>query len=489
MKKILTIALIMINMICFAQVRIHVHLDSAIDRSITGKLFIYTSTDTIKGVPNSPDIANPQPMYSVPVNNWTKQSIITIDDHATAFSTPLSKLTPGVYKIAGVVDGNPEERGSFNPGSFYSTKEARLEINNNGQGETHLYLNREPIRGFKETESLKLVHLKSSLLSSFHKKDITLKAAVVLPKEYANDTSKKFPVVYIIPGWGGTHFDVQGSFARTRYGMDQGAPKIYVYLNPETQTPFGLHCFVDSRVNGPWGKALVEELIPYINKTYRSTGSPKNNFVVGQSSGGYAALWLPLNYPKAFGGGWAVSPDPVDFSNFTGVELYSKKANVYTDASGNEIPFFIIDGKPATTLKKFIALEIFEGDGGQFQSFEAEFGVPDKQGRPKQIFDRETGAIDPKIVKTWEPYDLGKFVSKNWKSLQADLNNRLHVYAGEKDNFFLNKAVEAFGEKAKKANAKIVVELIPNANHFSIWSPEFTARVQKEIDEMTLSNR
>ena len=291
--------------------------------------------------------------------------------------------------------------------------------------------------------------------------------------------------VGVIPGWGGTHFDAQSAGMRKRYGMSEGLPKIYVYLNPETQTPFGLHCFVDSRVNGPWGRALVEELQPYIRKTYHASALAKETFVVGQSSGGYPALWLPLHYPKAFGGGWAVSPDPVDFSNFAGVELYAKNANMYKAADGSDIPFYIVNGKPLSTTKTIIDIENFEGDGGQYQSFEAEFGMPDKNGRPKQVFNRETGAVDAAVLKEWEPYDLGRYVQQHWSTLKDDLaGGKLHVYAGANDNFQLNKSVMAFEKKIREVNADIVVEIFPGADHFSMWSPAFTSRIQKEMDDL-----
>lgn len=71
-------------------------------------------------------------------------------------------------------------------------------------------------------------------------------------------------MVYIIPGWAGTHHNAYNEGHLTNYANGIGEEKIYVFLNPETQTPFGLHAFVDSRVNGPWGTALVEELMPFI---------------------------------------------------------------------------------------------------------------------------------------------------------------------------------------------------------------------------------
>ncbi len=121
------------------------------------------------------------------------------------------------------------------------------------------------------------------------------------------------------------------------------------------------------------------------------------------------------------------------------------------------------------------------GDGGQMQSFEAEFGVPDKNGKPAQLFDRVTGKVNAKLVKKWKEYDLAKMLLQKKRNLQPHAS-KIHVFAGAEDNFLLQKAVEAFAEKAKQAGIPLVAELIPNADHWSIWSKWFTERMQMELD-------
>jgi S-formylglutathione hydrolase FrmB len=292
-----------------------------------------------------------------------------------------------------------------------------------------------------------------------------------------------YPVVFVIPGWGGTHYDVYYPAIAKRYGFTTGKEKIFVYLNPETNNPFGLHAFIDSRVNGPWGKALVEELIPYLAKHYRISTNSNQHFIAGQSSGGYAALWLQLHYPSAFGGSWAVSPDPVDFSDFTSVNLYAKSSNMYYDTDGKIRPFFLMNGQYIGTIKNYASFEHFLGNGGQMQSFEAAFGLMDKKtGKPRELFNRQTGIINPGVLKTWQSYNLGDFFIKNYAKLASKIDNRIFVYAGADDNFFLNRSVEIFKQKAAKLNAKVTVELIPGANHWTVWSEWFTQQMHKDMD-------
>jgi S-formylglutathione hydrolase FrmB len=461
--------------------KLFVHLDTAAKQPLTGRLYVFSATDTSKSV-QDPDPFEPTPTFYKDVRNWQSGTTQLFDANAKAYPIAFSQLKPGFYKFAAVLDVDTIERvNTHTPGNWYS-RDVKVEVKPGN--EAHIYLIRKfNARPFAERDSIKLLSLKSTMLSRFHKMDVFVKAGVILPANYGKDTSIRYPLVFIIPGWGGVHYDALGAGPATRYGTRTGKDKIYVYLNPETQTRYGLHAFVDSRVNGPWGKSLVEEVVPYLCSQYRANPDPGQHFVMGQSSGGYGALWLQLNYPKAFGGCWAVSPDPVDFSDFTSANIYDKDANLYYDKAGQLRPFFLMDGKYMSSIKRFAEVEDFLGDGGQMQSFEAEFGQPDKQGRPRILFDRVTGRIDPKVALSWKPYDLGNLLLTNYKKLAKDIDQKVHVYAGAEDNFYLDRSVKLFKEKATQVKANITVELIPKANHWSIWNEAFTQRIQRELDE------
>lgn len=466
-----------------AQVKVYVHLDTAIHSTFTGRLLLHTQSDTTKSVGDD-NPAFPQVSFAMNVQNWQPGQVQVFTDASETDAFRISELKPGYYRLAAVVHVNTEERTQVpSPGNAYSRKESTLYVPENKTAEAHVYINtifKE--RPFRETPVIKRLNFASNMLSKFHKKEIAIKAAVILPDSNSLSSGKRYPVVFVIPGWGGTHYDALNTQSRARYGMGMGKEKIYVYLNPETQTRWGLHAFVDSDVNGPWGKALVEELIPYLKQNYPVAGTADQYFVMGQSSGGYGAAWLQLHYPDAFNGCWAVSPDPVDFSNFIGVNIYAKNENMLVDENGKDRGLFLNDGKPITTIRRMTNGDEFTGPGGQLQSFEAEFGKTGPDGVPRLLFNRKTGVIDPSVVNDWKRYDLALYVQQHWGSLSKKLTGKVHIYAGGEDNFYLNKAVEAFVKKAASVNASITAETIPGANHWSIWSPTFTQRVQKEID-------
>jgi enterochelin esterase family protein len=56
---------------------------------------------------------------------------------------------------------------------------------------------------------------------------------------------------------------------------------------------------------------IVEELLPYIDKNYRTKKQPQDRASIGASSGGNASLWLGLQYPETFGNIAALSSNVV----------------------------------------------------------------------------------------------------------------------------------------------------------------------------------
>ena len=125
--------------------------------------------------------------------------------------------------------------------------------------------------------------------------------------------------MYIIPGFGGDHFMAERFVgdSRTAFATDF----FRVVLDPDCGT--GHHVFADSATNGPRGAALVEEFIPYLERTFPLLADPRARLLNGHSSGGWSSLWLQVTYPDFFGGTWSTSPDPVDFRDFQRINIYA----------------------------------------------------------------------------------------------------------------------------------------------------------------------
>src|SRR5438309_87602 len=80
------------------------------------------------------------------------------------------------------------------------------------------------------------------------------------------EPTRKYPVIYEIPGFGGDHFGALGCGGANKPDV-AGVEMIHVTLDPSCR--LGHHVFADSDNNGPCGRALIEELIPAIETKFR----------------------------------------------------------------------------------------------------------------------------------------------------------------------------------------------------------------------------
>jgi hypothetical protein len=289
-----------------------------------------------------------------------------------------------------------------------------------------------------------------------------MRAAVVLPRSFATEPQRRYPVVYEIPGFGGTHFGAHEAAKREATNV-AGVEMIYVVLDPSCR--LGHHVFADSANNGPRGRALIEELIPYIEAKYRGIGTGQARFVTGHSSGGWSSLWLQVTYPDQFNGVWSTSPDPIDFRDFQRIDLTKPDANMFLDARGEKRPLARLGGKPIIYYRPFSDMEEVMGHGGQLGSFEAVFSARGPGGQPRKLWDRTTGAIDAQVAKSWEKYDIRLVLENNWKTLAPKLAGKLHVWTGGADTFYLEGAVKLLKESLARLGSDAVVEIHPGRDH------------------------
>ena len=194
-------------------------------------------------------------------------------------------------------------------------------------------------------------------------------------------------------------------------------------------------------------------MIPAVEKRFRAAGKPAGRIVTGHSSGGWSSLWLQVAYPDFFAGVWSTAPDPVDFRDFQRINIYSPEENVFLDRDGKARPLGRQKGKVILWYKSFSDMEEVLGRGGQLASFEAVFSDRGPDGRPKRLWDRKTGAIDPDVAKSWEKYDIRLVLERNWQTLGPKLRGKLRVYMGEEDTFYLrggDAIVAAVAEEARQ---------------------------------------
>jgi hypothetical protein len=121
------------------------------------------------------------------------------------------------------------------------------------------------------------------------------------------------------------------------------------------------------------------------------------------------------------------------------------------------------------------------GWGGQLGSFEAVFSPLGPDGRPRKLWDRSTGRIDPEVARAWESYDIRLVLERNWPTLGPKLKGKIHVVVGGLDTFYLEGAVKLLKESLAKLDAGAVVEIIPDKDHGSVMSAALAKRFDREM--------
>jgi hypothetical protein len=206
---------------------------------------------------------------------------------------------------------------------------------------------------------------------------------------------------------------------------------------------------VNSENVGPYGDAITQELIPYVEKQFRGIGQPWARSVYGGSTGGWESLASQVFYPDFYNGAWVFCPDVVDFRAYVTTNIYEDKNAYFIETPYARVPrpsMRQADGLLLSTMEQMNRYELVQGthsrSGEQFDIWEAVFSPVGADGYPKRIFDKRTGEIDHETAKYWkEHYDLSAILQRDWKTLGPKLAGKLHLYVGEADTFYLDRGV------------------------------------------------
>ena len=456
-------------------------LDPKVAKSaISGRVFLVLSKSESKGITPEPRWIEPDPFFGLDVSSIKPGEPLIIDNKWQGFPLEnIGKVPPGTYWASANLDLNKASRKIFSSEGNYFSKSVKVEIGSVNQAPAVLVLDQvfhEP--QFPETEVVKLAQMESKLLSKFHGRKIMLRAGVALPQSYKDNKDRKYPAIYEVPGFGGNHFAALSSPGRGKTAVE-GEEVVHITLDPDC--PLGHHVFADSANNGPWGKALTEEFIPFLEKEFRLIPQSWARLVTGHSSGGWSSLWLQLKYPNVFGGVWSTAPDPVDFRDFQKINLYASNQNMFKDEKGKDRPIGRRGDTPFLFYKPFSDMELVMGRGGQLGSFEAVFSERDSQGYPKKLWDRKTGVIDSDTAESWKKYDIRLLVENNKDALFGKLKGKIHVYMGDKDTFYLEGATRLLGDTLKKLGSDATVVLFAGKDHSNLMDAELRARISKEM--------
>ena len=453
------------------------------------------------------EVAESQQAFGVDVDGLAPGAPAIVD--ASTFGYPtrsLANLPAGDYYVQGLINiydtfhlGNghtvklPPDKGEgqhwqTKPGNLYSKPvKMRLDPKSNqtirisltekvpavedelGQANALLDWGRGQAAPVRDNKWLKHIRIQSELLTKFWGRPTYLGAVVLLPDGFEEHPNTQYPLIVeqdhyhrdlFLP----VGFRTEPPTADLKEGALTGAQYSYkfyqdwisgrlprvIMMTIQHPTPYFDDSYaVNSEAQGPYGDAITQELIPYVEKKFRAIGQGWARTVYGGSTGGWEALASQVLYPDYYNGAWVFCPDVVDFRAYGTTDLYSDKNAYFVDGYFGRVPrpeMRVPDGLLLATMESANHYELVLGthgrSGEQFDIWQATFSPIGSDGYPKPIFNKLTGEIDHDVARYWkEHYDLSAIMQRDWKTLGPKLAGKMHFYVGESDTWYLDRAV------------------------------------------------
>jgi enterochelin esterase family protein len=279
---------------------------------------------------------------------------------------------------------------------------------------------------------------------------------VYLPPSYVK-SGKKYPVVYLISGYTGfgkMNMNVSAYSENIQERLDRlirtKKIKDMIVVMPDCFTLYGGNQYINSKGTGNYEDYLLKEIIPFIDKNFRTIAKSASRCIIGKSSGGYGSMWLALHHPDIFGLMVTHSGDTAfeycympDFPKFiVALARYGKGHKAVRNFIKQEL-----GNKHQPKPKQFFVLLNTIGMAAHYspnpQRKEYNFDLP---------FDVYTGEMIPEVWNRWLNYDPTRLIEKyksNLKKLKL-----IFVDCGTRDEFNLQAGARIFTDKLRKNGIK-----------------------------------
>jgi len=462
-----------------------------LETPITGRLYVIVSLDGERE-PRQQLRETGVPFWGMDVRSLTEGSAIVLDDRDASFrGYPLefpSDLPAGDYYVQAFLnvyttfhrsDGQTLEMHLNSgagqniwraPGNAHS-QVARLHLDP-AESKVHTLKIDSVIPPFepleegdvlqqgnpRDTEWVKFVKIKSDVLSDFWGHPMYIGANVLLPEGYEENPDATYPVIYLqghFPGRRAPLGFSEESSGRRRsrevfeFWTSDEAPRLVAVTLRDANPYYDTSYSVNSANVGPYGDAITQELIPYLEEHFRIKNESWARTLAGGSTGGWEALAMQVWYPDMFGGCWGWCPDPVDFNYYQIVNIYEDDNAYYRINDWHQVerpnarrP----DGNIVSTVRMENHYELAIGpnsrSGGQWAIWEALFSPVGENGYPRPIWDPVSGEINPETAAYWKDhYDINHYLQTNWETVGTSLQGKIHVAVGDMDTYYLEEGV------------------------------------------------
>ena len=442
---------------------------SAMGTPVTGRVFVMISRVNDRE-PRLQIGRTGVPFFGRDVEQFKPGQAATIDE--SDLGSPLeslSEIPPGEYFVQAMVNVYSEfrradrhvvwmhddqwegQRWNRSPGNLYSdVQTVRLDSKQGGVVKLSAAHVIPPIVIPPDTSYVKRFKFQSPTLTKFWGRPVYLGAVALLPRGYERETMS-YPVNYvqghfsIAPPYG---FDEKNDFSKA--WLSDNFPRM-IAVTFQHPNPYFDDSYAVNSVNvGPYGDAIMNELIPEVEKRYRIIREPYARILSGGSTGGWEAAALQIFHPDFFGAAFSYCPDSVTFSDVEGINIHEDENAFYKMDGWRKVPTANsrrINGQLVMTSQQRNHFELAQGtkgrSGEQLDIWSAVFGPLGEDGYFEPLFNKRTGEINKSVAKSWKDnFDLKYYLEKNWSTVGPKLVDKLYFYTGDVDTYYLNNSTK-----------------------------------------------
>jgi S-formylglutathione hydrolase FrmB len=277
---------------------------------------------------------------------------------------------------------------------------------------------------------------------------------VWLPASYDSAPDRRFPVIYWLAGFTGSGSSLfQGS--PWQPSLDQRLDRLIaggrmgevIVVAPDCFTRFGGSQYLDSPASGLYETHVCMEIVPQVDRRFRTMASRESRGIGGKSSGGFGALVLAMRHPGLFA---AVASHAGDgYFELSIFHDIPKVFRVLRRHGGIDQFLRYFDATPIkhpddiATMMMFAMGAAYAPDATQPHGF----ALP---------FDLQTGEILAEVWKRWKAWDPVEMVGTHVESLRQ--MKLVYLDAGTRDEWGLDLAAGILASRMRACGIPVIHE-------------------------------
>jgi S-formylglutathione hydrolase FrmB len=288
---------------------------------------------------------------------------------------------------------------------------------------------------------------------------------VYVPPGYDDEPDRRYPSVYMIQGLTG-QLDAwrnRSAFRRNfpeladdLFASGEAPPAVVVWV--DAWTSLGGSQFLDSPGTGRYHTYLCDEVVPWVDSSYRTLAAPEHRGIAGKSSGGYGAMVTPMLRPDLFGGLATHAGDALFEACY--LPEFRDSARALRDDYEGSFDKFWEDFRSRPAFTK-------DSDGYLLNDWcMAACYSADEDGTVRLPFDPDTSELIPEVWERWLAWDPVRMVPRHADALRG--LTAIYIDAGKRDQWYLDLGAEAFRRALADIGVTDVFFEIFDATHMGI---------------------